>query len=133
MRRLGLVACVVLLQGVAPVLAHQQVLAGTEWAALAEEGARAPFIRFGEGGKVAGSGGCNRFRGTYEQSGDKLAFSPLAATRMACPAEVMRREQAFFDMLSKVRGVRIGESELMLLDGEGGELASLARHSSGGD
>jgi heat shock protein HslJ len=34
--------------------------------------------------RASGSTGCNNFNGTYTQSGDKLTFSPLATTRMAC-------------------------------------------------
>ncbi|MFN4142803.1 META domain-containing protein [Aestuariivirga sp.] len=133
MSRLGLDASVVLVLVAAPALGHEQVLSGSEWAAAGEEGARVPFIRFGESGRVAGSGGCNRFRGSYQQSGDGLTFSPLAATRMACPPEVMRRERAFFDMLSHVRGMRMGTGELVLLDGEGRERAVLTRRTGAAD
>ena len=35
--------------------------------------------------RVSGSGGCNNFTGTYElTTGDRVRFSPLAATKMAC-------------------------------------------------
>lgn len=45
------------------------------------------YLQFNEAEKkVSGRGGCNRFFGNYEMDGDKLKFSPLGATRMACPA-----------------------------------------------
>ena len=49
--------------------------------------ASAPFLVFDEGGRVSGSGGCNRLAGTYTASGEQLAFGPLATTRMACLPE----------------------------------------------
>jgi heat shock protein HslJ len=45
-----------------------------------------PFFRIGEDGRVSGHDGCNRFTGRV-QLGDneRIAFSELASTRMACP------------------------------------------------
>jgi hypothetical protein len=68
-------------------------LAGTTWL-MSSAGKRAPSISFASDGKVAGSGGCNRFFGSYMQEGEKLSFSPLGSTRMACPQGIMKREQA---------------------------------------
>ena len=109
----------------APALAHEDRLVGADWVLAGETGARAPFLRF-DGGRVGGLGGCNRFGGTYELKGDSLTFSPLAATRMAC-ANDMAKEQAFFDMLGKVKGMKLEGDRLELLDGQGKVLASLSR------
>ena len=39
-----------------------------------------------DGNRLQGSGGCNSLTGTYElQSGNKIKFSGIAATMMACP------------------------------------------------
>ncbi len=54
-------------------------LAGSEWG-FAD--GRDTYIQFREK-DVAGFAGCNRFRGPYTYADGKLAFSPLAATRMA--------------------------------------------------
>ena len=105
-----------------PAAAHQDALAGVDWVLAGETGQRAPFLRF-QAGRVAGLGGCNRFGGTYVHKGDRLSFSPLAATRMACPGEVMKAEQAFFDMLAKVKGMKLSGEALELLDGDGRALA----------
>ena len=78
-------------------------------------------------GKVAGTGGCNRFFGSYEQKGEALTFSPLGSTRMACPPDMMRREQAFFEMLGEVRSANIEGTKLALRDAAGQELAKLSR------
>ena len=105
-----------------PAAAHQDALAGVDWVLAGETGQRAPFLRF-QAGRVAGLGGCNRFGGTYVHKGERLSFSPLAATRMACPGEVMKAEQAFFDMLAKVKGMKLSGEALELLDGDGRALA----------
>lgn len=113
----------------APVHA-QDGLAGSEWAPVTLSGAPAPegveaFIRFGADGVAAGSSGCNRFTGGYEQDGETLTFGPLAATRMACagPAGVM--ETAFFQMIEAVRGARREGPELTLLNEAGETVATL--------
>lgn len=47
-----------------------------------------PFFRIGEDGRVSGHDGCNRFTGRV-QLGDneRIAFSEIASTRMACPVQ----------------------------------------------
>jgi putative lipoprotein len=104
-------------------------LEGTSWV-MSSAGKRVPSISFAADGKVAGSGGCNRFFGSYEQTGDALIFSPLGATRMACPPDIMRKEQSFFDMLKRVRSAKLEGSTLVLMDGTGRELAKLSRRGS---
>ena len=44
---------------------------------------------------------------------------------MACPGEVMKAEQAVFDMLAKVKGMTLTGETLELLDGDGKALAGL--------
>jgi heat shock protein HslJ/mannose-6-phosphate isomerase-like protein (cupin superfamily) len=46
---------------------------------------RQPSLRFVAGGRVGGTDGCNRIQATYTVTGDRIAFGPIAATRMACP------------------------------------------------
>lgn len=53
------------------------------------------------GTRVHGSGGCNRFFGTCELlPGNRIHFSKLGSTMMACPD--MMTEQRFFSMLEQV-------------------------------
>lgn len=106
----------------------QTKLAGTTWV-MSSAGKRPPSISFAADGKVAGSGGCNRFFGSYTQDGRALSFSPLGSTRMACPPGIMKLEQDFFAMLRAVRAAEIEASELVLIDASGRELARLARRS----
>lgn len=71
------------------------------------------YIQFNEAEKkVNGRGGCNRFFGNYEMDGDKLKFSPLGATRMACPD--LQLETEFFKALETVDTYSIKDGVLSL-------------------
>jgi putative lipoprotein len=77
---------------------------------------------------VGGSGGCNRFTGSYELNGDRLSLGPITATLMAC-AEGMETEKSFLEALGGVRGWRIAGQQLELLDAAGNVVARFeARH-----
>jgi heat shock protein HslJ len=100
------------------------LLAGSEWG-YAEGGGIS--LQFGTG-QVSGSGGCNRFAGSYTQEGDRLILGTLAATQMACTAEaVMQKEQQFFHMLGAVRSAEATHMKLVLKDSAGKDLAVLVR------
>ncbi len=48
----------------------------------------------------AGTGGCNRLRGTYDAgTTGRISFGPTASTQMACPEPVMRMEQRLLTTL----------------------------------
>jgi putative lipoprotein len=78
-------------------------------------------------GAVTGSGGCNRYRGRATLGEGTIAFSPLAATRMACPGPAMAQEQRFFAALAAARAFRIADGALLLLADDGAMLASFVR------
>lgn len=105
-------------------------LAGSEWGFMGETGRSARFVQFRSGGKVAGSSGCNRFIGTYSQEGDALMMGPLATTRMACPPDVMEREQEFLNILGKVRYAEASPLRLTLKDANRKVLGELVRHDA---
>ena len=126
MRRAIAVSLLVLLTFAAPAFAHQEKLAGGEWVLAGETGRHAPSLRF-DAGRVAGTGGCNRFGGSYKLEGDALSFSPLAATRMACPEAIMKAEQDFFSLLGAVRGIGFEGDRLELKDATGKVLARFVR------
>ncbi len=84
-----------------------------------------PFLVFGvEPGRLAGSSGCNRLAGGYEKTGEKLAFTPLAGTRMAC-AVGMEVESGFHEALAQTASFAIQGDELELRDAQGALLATL--------
>ena len=71
-----------------------------------------PTLVFSDSSAVYGSAGCNRFFGNYEMDGDKLKFSPLGATRMACPD--LQLETEFFKALETVDTYSIKDGLLSL-------------------
>ncbi len=80
----------------------------------AEGQQREPHLVFAaEGERVSGSGGCNRLLGTFAVDGERIKLSPMAATRMACPAG-MEQEQRFVRSLEQVVRYRIRGSQLEL-------------------
>ncbi|MCX5518697.1 YbaY family lipoprotein [Kaistia defluvii] len=81
------------------------------------------------GGKISGSGGCNRYFGTVTVESGKIKVGPLGATQMACVPAQMDQERKFLDALSSTRGYRIEGSKLTLLDANGKPLARLVRNT----
>ena len=60
-------------------------LNGQAIADMAERPAKIPFIQFDDKRRVSGNSSCNRFFGTYELNlNDRISFSPMGMTRMAC-------------------------------------------------
>jgi heat shock protein HslJ/uncharacterized membrane protein len=83
-----------------------------------------PHLLFypGQVSRVAGSTGCNRLSGTSELSDNNtIKFSPIAATRMACPGTT-NIEQEFLDALSKTTAWKIVNKELIFF-GDGNAVA----------
>ncbi|MDP3457874.1 MAG: META domain-containing protein [Hyphomonas sp.] len=81
-------------------------LAGTSWTVEGLGGAAVvsghePGITFTGDGQINGTTGCNRFFGSYVQDGDRVTFSGLGMTKMACMGDgIMGQEIAFAGMLS---------------------------------
>jgi len=73
--------------------------------------------------RVAGFSGCNRLMGSYRLEGDRLTFSQMAGTMMACAAPAMELERNVHGMLGKVAHWRINGERLDLLDDAGAVLA----------
>jgi heat shock protein HslJ len=72
--------------------------------------------------QVNGSGGCNRFFGSYQTTGNALSFGGIGSTRMACPSG-MDAEGAFLSALGRVATWRISGQQLELSDSTGAVLA----------
>ena len=79
-----------------------------------------PTITF-KGGAVGGTTGCNTFRGSYNVTGNTIAFTPIVATRKACPGDgvMLQEQQVLAAIQSGVRwATRDGQLELFRRDGE---------------
>ena len=72
--------------------------------------------------QVNGSGGCNRFFGSYQTTGTALSFGGIGSTRMACPSG-MDTEAAFLSALGRVATWRISGQRLELSDSTAAVLA----------
>jgi copper homeostasis protein (lipoprotein) len=88
----------------------------------AEKPHEAHLIFADEGPRMSGSGGCNRLTGGFEVDGEKLKFSGVAGTRMACAAG-MDQEQRFLRSFEKVDRYRINGLRLEMIDAAGTSLA----------
>lgn len=89
-----------------------------------------PSAAFAEDGTIAGTGGCNRYRGSYTVSGSTIKIDEaLASTMMACEETVMAQEAAFFDALVKARAFSVEGEKLILSDDAGKTLAVFTAQS----
>ena len=108
-------------------------MAGTSW--LAEDiGRRGVLdnprttVSFDQAGRVSGSGGCNRYGGPVEVSGETIRFGPLASTRMACSPAISDQEERFLAALrSATRFVVTAEDKLVLYDTTGNAVVTFSR------
>jgi heat shock protein HslJ len=101
-------------------------LVGTSWKLLMGANITPPddvalTLQF-EDGKASGSGGCNRFTGSYEEEGNSISLGGLASTRMACPEEIMSAERAYLAALESASWWSASDSKLVLSDSSGQEL-----------
>lgn len=78
-------------------------------------------------GKIAGSGGCNRFFAGYTVGdGQALSFDPIAGTLIACDPPIAEREQRYFQALEAVSSYNVANGRLTLKSGASGELVYAA-------
>ncbi len=72
-------------------------------------------LTFSEG-QVHGNSGCNSFGGSYSVNGDKIQFSQLASTMMACmqPEGIMEQEQVILQYLNQAKIYRIEDGRLVI-------------------
>lgn len=65
------------------------------------------------GGRATGNGSCNQFSGNYElKENNRIHFSPMMATKMACPA--LNVESEFFKVLQNADSYFISGDTLQL-------------------
>jgi heat shock protein HslJ len=104
-------------------------LAGPEWildtlldkqvAASVPAGVQAT-LRFGADGRLTGSGGCNQLTGGYTATGDRITFTAVGSTKIACPGgDRDRVEQAVMAVLRGEVTYTIGVNRLTLTAPDG--------------
>ena len=105
-------------------VATAPALIGTRWIATMINNGRGGVVSIVEGtavdivladdGGVSGSGGCNRYHGSYVLDGAALAFGPLASTLLLCasPDGVSEQETAYFGALARVTTWTVPEDRL---------------------
>ncbi len=96
-------------------------IVGTEWTLVSLNGAdvtsSAPTLTLDDAGRLGGSGGCNRYGGSYTLTDGLLTISPLFSTRMACAEPIMAQEVAFLNALEAITSARV-EGKQLILEGE---------------
>lgn len=102
-------------------------LAGTNWTIMSvgdapAAGDRPGTLAFTEN-RLSGSSGCNRFSGTYAQTGERLSISPVMSTKMACLGSAMEQESKLFGILGGEVTVSFRDGDtLVIKGGNGGEI-----------
>jgi heat shock protein HslJ len=71
-------------------------------------------IEFDADGGVRGSGGCNRFTGSYTFTDGVLELGPLASTKRLCPEAVMNQEDGFHRALGSIGRVEMDGPSLLI-------------------
>jgi len=75
------------------------------------------IISLSKAGTISGTTGCNRFSGTYTQTGERLQISKnLAVTRMYCDG-LMEQERLILEALKHVRRFVVDSNALLLIGG----------------
>ena len=75
-------------------------------------------------GRVAGSGGCNRYFSAVELGAPgEMTLGPVGSTMMACPEMTLALEQQYLRALQGARNYRLVGDRLEVLFGEDGVLS----------
>jgi heat shock protein HslJ len=75
-------------------------------------------ITFNEDGTVIGSSGCNGFGGSYTVEDDKITFSEITSTLMACDDPRMEQEDVVHQVLTDTVSFKIEGNTLMLTNND---------------
>ena len=69
--------------------------------------------------EVTGSGGCNRYFGSYKITKiNSISIGPLAWTEMACP-DIMEQETKYLIAIQKISTIQVTENKLVLSSTDG--------------
>lgn len=83
-------------------------------------------MELAEDGNLFGSGGCNRYTGTWESGSDNALTLRLGGmTLIGCPDDINNQEQAFLEALAATDTFRLEDNTLTLRDASGDTVATL--------
>lgn len=77
-------------------------------------------LEFGEGNRIYGNGGCNRYFGQIATENNQLAVGPIGATRKLCPPAIMNQEDRFTEALRSANRIVI-DGPFLLIYSNGAE------------
>lgn len=82
-------------------------------------------LRFVTGGRLAGGDGCNELTGSWGVREGTLTITSAATSARSCAADAEQRARQVYAALGAATAYRIEETALILLDGNGAEVARL--------
>lgn len=106
-------------------------LVGTSWTLISIPGfdleqTRKPVtLDFGTDNKIGGNAGCNHYGGSYSLQGEKISFSKIISTKMAC-LPGMKTENKFMEVLHNANEIAVSGDHLLLMQ-SGKSLAEFSR------
>ena len=103
-------------------------LSGTRWTLDASP--VHSWITF-ERDQAGGNDGCNTFSGSYEATGSKLTFGPLAGTNKLCGSPADEVARTVLAGLAQVRSYETAGDTLRMQDGSGKTLLTYAADTAG--
>jgi heat shock protein HslJ len=65
-------------------------------------------------GRLSGTGGCNRFSGSFTTKGNQLTIGPLASTFKACEEAVMTQETRFLKAMQAAQRYEVSQDGLQI-------------------
>jgi len=79
--------------------------------------------------QVTGIAGCNNYSASYQATGIKFSFGPVATTRKVCntPLGIMQQEKAFLTALDSTASYKLNRNSLELLNSKGKTLLTFRR------
>ena len=85
------------------------------------------FVEFTSNGKFSGDVGCNIFNGNYKIEGEKIIFTSVSSTKMACKNIIGEQEKAVLHVFSGTSVFLLDGNTLSITSEDGGTLIVLAR------
>lgn len=105
----------------------KDLLLGSQWHVVDVDGTQPPrdasvTLNFDTDGRIYGQGGCNRYFGSYNLTGEGISFSQMGLTRMACAEARMDFEVKYVNTLGNVTQISFNEENELLLSTVQGEV-----------